>query len=163
MITAVKEIGRSWVQQVNGDSFGKGLMSAIFQLCILLMQIAIMHFTIMHKSLSLIFPNKMVDLSSRPIGSGLDLFCKLFLNFKRCLTKGEIKGGSLEDIRTEISGKHSLNMVQRVLDSPSHFNSQSATEKNLLPILTFKQISHMNFPTFSDISKLYAAAFSLSR
>ena len=31
MITGVKEIGRSWVQQVNGDSFGKGLMSAIFQ------------------------------------------------------------------------------------------------------------------------------------
>ena len=31
MITAVKEMGRSWVQQVNGDSIGKGLNSAIFQ------------------------------------------------------------------------------------------------------------------------------------
>ncbi|PFX30295.1 putative uncharacterized transposon-derived protein F52C9.6 [Stylophora pistillata] len=30
-IPAVKEIGRSWVQQVNGDSLGIGLMSAIFQ------------------------------------------------------------------------------------------------------------------------------------
>ena len=31
MITAVKEIGRSWVQPVSGDFFGRGLMSAIFQ------------------------------------------------------------------------------------------------------------------------------------
>ena len=31
MITAVKEIGRSWVQLVSGDSFGRGLMFAIFQ------------------------------------------------------------------------------------------------------------------------------------
>ena len=31
MITVVKEISRSWVQLVSGDSFGRGLMSAIFQ------------------------------------------------------------------------------------------------------------------------------------
>ena len=31
MITAVKEIGRRWVQLVSGGSFGRGLMSAIFQ------------------------------------------------------------------------------------------------------------------------------------
>ena len=31
MITAVKEIGRSWVQLVSGDSFGRGLMFAICQ------------------------------------------------------------------------------------------------------------------------------------
>ena len=29
-------------------------------------------------------------LSSRPPGSGLDLFCNLFLNFKKCLTNGEM-------------------------------------------------------------------------
>ena len=31
IITAVKEIGRSWVQLVSGDSFGRDLMSAIIQ------------------------------------------------------------------------------------------------------------------------------------
>ena len=30
--------------------------------------------------------------------------------------RNEIKGGSLEDVRTEIGGKQLLNMVQRVLD-----------------------------------------------
>ena len=61
-----------------------------------------------------------------------------------------------------LSGKHSLNMVHRVLDIVFTLQFTINNRKDLLPIMIFKQISHMNFPMFSDISKLYGVTFSVS-
>ena len=84
-------------------------------------------------SMSLIFPDKTVDFVLKALRKCPGSFLKLILSFKRYLTTGEIKGGgggggSLEEVRTEISGKLSLNIVQRVPDSFSHFKSQSSRQ-----------------------------------
>ena len=82
--------------------------------------------------MSLIFPDKTVDFVLKALRKCPGSFLKLISKFQEVLDKGRDKGGggggSLEEVRTEISGKLSLNIVQRVPDSFSHFKSQSSRQ-----------------------------------
>ena len=79
--------------------------------------------------------------------------------FNQRWNERRIRGGCMNRNQRETLFKHAPKGIRKLVTLQFTIHKR----KDLLPIMTFKQISHMNFSMFSDISKLYGATFYLSR